>query len=89
MSLWIAVGANHNQVAVRAGHTSVSVVLERYGHLFPERDDELIDNLQQRATASRQQVPHEGVTPPVHRQDMDVDLGIIESGIQISQLSHR
>jgi hypothetical protein len=50
--------SHHKQVAVRAGHTSVSVVLDRYGHLYPKHDDELIDNLQQRATASRQQVPH-------------------------------
>ncbi len=57
ISLWIAAGANHKQVAVRAGHTSVSVVLDRYGHLYPKHDDELIDNLQQRATASRQQLP--------------------------------
>ena len=42
ISLWIADGANPKQVAVRAGHTSVSVVLDRYGHLYEGHDDELI-----------------------------------------------
>ena len=35
VSLWIADGANPKQIAVMAGHTSVSVVLDRYGHLLP------------------------------------------------------
>lgn len=33
VSLWIADTANPKQVAVRAGHSSVSVVLDRYGRL--------------------------------------------------------
>lgn len=53
VSLWIAEGANPKQVAVRAGHTSVSVVLDRYGHLYPQHDDELMDRLQAGATAAR------------------------------------
>ena len=32
-----------------AGHTSVSVVLDRYGHLYPQGDDELIRRLEARA----------------------------------------
>jgi len=35
VSLWAAAGASPNEVASRAGHTSVSVVLDRYRHLFP------------------------------------------------------
>lgn len=35
VSLWAAAGASPNEVALRAGHTSVSVVLDRYRHLFP------------------------------------------------------
>ena len=42
ISLWIADVANPKQVAVRAGHTSVSVVPDRYGHLYEGHDDELI-----------------------------------------------
>jgi hypothetical protein len=38
---WIAAGASPKEVAQRAGHTSVSFVLDRYGHLFPEADTAL------------------------------------------------
>jgi hypothetical protein len=33
------------EVAVRAGHTSVSFTLDRYGHLFEGHDAELRDRL--------------------------------------------
>ena len=42
ISLWIAARANPKQIAVRAGHTSVSVVLDRYGHLLPQHEDALL-----------------------------------------------
>lgn len=45
VSLWIAEGATAKQVAARAGHTSVSVVLDRYGHLYDEADDDLAARL--------------------------------------------
>jgi integrase len=51
VSLWIAEGANPKHVAVMAGHTSVSVVLDRYGHLYPQGDEELIRRLERRAGA--------------------------------------
>jgi integrase len=35
VALWIAAGANPKEVAARAGHTSVSFTLDRYGHLYP------------------------------------------------------
>jgi integrase len=53
VSLWIAERANPKQVAVRAGHTSVSVVLDRYGHLYPQHDDELVDALEAKAASLR------------------------------------
>jgi integrase len=53
VSLWIAEGANPKQVAVRAGHTSVSVVLDRYGHVYPHQDDELMHRLEERAASAR------------------------------------
>ena len=53
VSLWIAEGAHPKQVAVLAGHTSVSVVLDRYGHLYPRQDDVLRDALERHA-GSRQ-----------------------------------
>ena len=45
VAIWIANGANPKQVAVLAGHTSVSVVLDRYGHLYPQNDVALMDRL--------------------------------------------
>jgi integrase len=45
VALWIAAGASPKEVAVRAGHTSTSFVLDRYGHLFPESDAALCDRL--------------------------------------------
>ena len=48
VSLWIADGAHPKQVAALAGHSSVSVVLDRYGHLYPSHDDDLIVRLERR-----------------------------------------
>jgi integrase len=45
VALWIAAGATPKEVAVRAGHTSVSFTLDRYGHLYPEADATLRDRL--------------------------------------------
>jgi integrase len=41
VAIWIAAGANPKEIAVRAGHTSVSFTLDRYGHLFPDHDEGL------------------------------------------------
>lgn len=46
VSLWIAAGASPKQIAVWAGHASVSVVLDRYGHLFPGNADPVLDRLE-------------------------------------------
>ncbi|MCU1460357.1 MAG: Site-specific recombinase XerD [Acidimicrobiales bacterium] len=45
VSLWIAAGASPKQIALWAGHTSVSVVLDRYGHLFPGHEKAVLDRL--------------------------------------------
>lgn len=45
VALWIAQGANPKQIAARAGHASVSFTLDRYGHLFPDADEELMTRL--------------------------------------------
>jgi len=45
VALWIAAGANPKEIAVRAGHSSVVTVLDRYGHLYPEAEDRLSDAL--------------------------------------------
>lgn len=46
VSLWIASGATPKEVAVWAGHRSVSTVLDRYGHLFPGFEDRVTDKLE-------------------------------------------
>ena len=46
ISLWIAEGAHPKQVAILAGHSSVSVVLDRYGHLYPAQNDDLLTRLE-------------------------------------------
>lgn len=62
VSLWIADGAHPKQIAVMAGHTSVSVVLDRYGHLYPQQDEELMRRLESRSA-------------PFQRNGVDVDTG--------------
>lgn len=45
VALWIAAGATPIEIARRAGHSSVSVVLDRYGHLLPGVEDRLTSAL--------------------------------------------
>jgi hypothetical protein len=45
VALWIAAGASPKEVAVRAGHSSVSFTLDRYDNLYPESDASLRDRL--------------------------------------------
>jgi integrase len=49
VALWIAAGASPNEVAARAGHRSVVTVLDRYGHLLPDRRDDVTDALDRMA----------------------------------------
>jgi hypothetical protein len=64
-SLWIAAGAGPREVATRAGHTSVSFTLDRYGHLYPEADTALRDRLDALYVAGAQAEP--GVVIELHR----------------------
>lgn len=52
VSLWIEDGANAKLVAVRAGHRSVAVVLDRYGHLYPDAAEGLVSRLEDRFKAA-------------------------------------
>jgi len=45
VALWIAAGANPKQIAAWAGHTSVAVVLDRYGHLFDGHESAVLSRL--------------------------------------------
>jgi len=46
ISLWIASGANPKVVQTKAGHSSIKVTYDRYGHLFPDYDDRTTRHLE-------------------------------------------
>jgi integrase len=46
VALWIAAGATPKEVATRAGHASVSRVLDLYGHLYEESGERLTERLE-------------------------------------------
>lgn len=52
VALWIAAGASPLECAARAGHTSVSVILDRYGHVFPDAYRATTDRLDAMARGS-------------------------------------
>jgi len=45
VAFWIAAGASPKEIAARAGHTSVTTVLDRYGHLLPGGEERVTDAL--------------------------------------------
>lgn len=45
VAMWIHAGASPTEVAARAGHRSVVTVLDRYGHLFPNTEQRLNEQL--------------------------------------------
>lgn len=45
VALWIAAGADHKEVSVRAGHSSVAFTLDRYGHLYEDSEDDVPERL--------------------------------------------
>lgn len=46
VSLWIASGANPKVVQTKAGHASIKVTYDVYGHLFPDYDDRTTRHLE-------------------------------------------
>jgi integrase len=44
-SLCIALGAHPKAIQERLGHSSITVTLDRYGHLFPKLDEALTERL--------------------------------------------
>jgi len=54
-ALCIALGAHPKAIQERLGHSSITVTLDRYGHLFPKLDEALTERLDnmQRDAASR------------------------------------
>ncbi len=45
VSLAIMVGAHPKEIQARAGHSSITVTMDRYGHLFPGQDEALAARL--------------------------------------------
>jgi hypothetical protein len=43
--LCIALGAHPKAIQERLGHSSITVTLDRYGHLFPKLDEALTERL--------------------------------------------
>lgn len=46
VALAIKAGAHPKAIQARMGHASITVTLDRYGHLFPEMDDQIADGLE-------------------------------------------
>ena len=49
VSWWIASKADPKQVATWAGHSSVATVMDRYGHFLPDREEHVMDSLDELA----------------------------------------
>jgi len=57
VSLWIAASASPKQIATWAGHTSVSVVLDRYGHLYEGNEADVLARLDSFASMASGDAP--------------------------------
>ena len=53
VALAIASGAHPKAIQVRMGHSSITVTLDRYGHLFPELDEAIAIAFDEGWTAAR------------------------------------
>ncbi len=56
VTLWVEAGVDAKEVSVRAGHSSVTFTLDRYGHLYEDVEDEMPDSLD--ALLSRRLASH-------------------------------
>lgn len=63
VALWIAAGADPKLIAERAGHTSVAVVLDRYGHLYPDSSARLNEALEAMGRAAANATLRNRVVP--------------------------
>jgi integrase len=45
VSLGIKAGAHPKEIQARAGHSSIRITMDRYGHLFPGQDEALAERL--------------------------------------------
>jgi hypothetical protein len=77
VSLWIAAGASPKQIATWAGHTSVAVVLDRYGHLLPGHEDSVLTALD---LFAKSPPSHAGEVLAMPEQRASTDLGEARGG---------
>jgi integrase len=52
ISTWIAVGVNIKAASTYAGHASIAITLDRYGHLMPNADVEALARIASYESAS-------------------------------------
>jgi integrase len=45
MSFSIAQGMHPKAISDRLGHSSIAITMDRYGHLFPDHDEEMMTRL--------------------------------------------
>ena len=67
-ALCISLGAHPKAIQERLGHSSITVTLDRYGHLFPKLDETLtarLDEMRQAAATSRPVLPGTDQSRPV------------------------
>ena len=58
VALAIAGGAHPKAIQTRMGHSSITVTLDRYGHLFPELDEAIARSFGDELTAARSRHEH-------------------------------
>jgi integrase len=56
VALAIASGAHPKEIQARVGHSSITVTLDRYGHLFPSLDERLAERLDAVAGAAAERI---------------------------------
>ncbi len=82
VAMAIAEGAHPKTIQARMGHASVQITLDRYGHLFPELDEQVAEGLDRRFRAALQLVDggrgdHPGDTPRTQKTRPGHKIGVI------------
>lgn len=68
IALLIAQGAHPRSVMERAGHSSITVTLGTYGHLFPGLEADLTDKLDRAISSERAQSQLHADCTPTHEE---------------------
>jgi len=70
-SICIALGAHPKAIQERLGHSSITVTLDRYGHLFPKLDEALTNRLDQLGRQALLVPSHAASDDPVRRDAIE------------------